>query len=217
MLKYLAAMLPMLVGVACVDSNDHDRVNGSVNVAAGQPLDDASTVNGAVHVAADAAVREASTVNGSITLGDRAAAASIDAVNGAITIGAEARVSGDVSTVNGAITVHKGADIAGAVANVNGEISLAAAHAGGGIRTVAGDVTVGADARVEGGIQVKKPDGVSFSFTKRVPRVVIGPGAVVQGALRFEREVQLYVSDRAKYGEVQGATPITYTGDQPPG
>jgi hypothetical protein len=34
--------------------------------------------------------------------------------------------------------------------------------------------------------------------------------------LRFEREVQLYVSDRATIGTVSGATPIPFSGDKPP-
>jgi len=48
------------------------------------------------------------------------------------------------------------------------------------------------------------------------PRIVIGPGATVQGDLRFERTVRLFVSDKATIGPVTGATPIPFSGDIPP-
>jgi hypothetical protein len=56
-----------------------------------------------------------------------------------------------------------------------------------------------------------------FNWDPRKPRIVIGPGAVVEGPLRFEREVRLYVSDKATVGPVTGATAIAFTGAQPPG
>jgi DUF4097 and DUF4098 domain-containing protein YvlB len=205
-----------LTGVACDVESDGERVNGSVEVAAGQPLQDASTVNGAVRVAEGAAVKDAETVNGGITIGNNATANSVQTVNGSITIGENTRVAGDVSCVNGSITLHKGADVAGKLANVNGKFELTGAHVGGGIHTVMGDIEVGADARVEGGIYVERSKGFTISFSKHVPKIVIGPGATVQGPMKFEREVELYVSDSATIGEVVGATPIKFSGDRPP-
>jgi hypothetical protein len=38
----------------------------------------------------------------------------------------------------------------------------------------------------------------------------------VKGELKFERKVRLYVSDRATIGTVTGATPVPFTGDNPP-
>jgi hypothetical protein len=43
-----------------------------------------------------------------------------------------------------------------------------------------------------------------------------GPGSTVDGDLRFERPVQLYVSDRATVGPVAGATAVRFAGDAPP-
>ncbi|HZF24761.1 MAG TPA: hypothetical protein VEZ88_00755 [Steroidobacteraceae bacterium] len=217
MRKQLLVMMLALSGVACDIEDGNDKVNGSINVAAGQAADNASTVNGAIHVASSAAVKHAETVNGSITIGDQATADSAETVNGSITIGTNAHVTGDISSVNGSLTLQKGADVAGKLENVNGRFDLDAAHVGGGIRTVTGDITVGADSRVEGGITVEQPSGgFNISFSKSVPVVIIGPGATVQGPLKFEREVKLYVSDRATIGEVTGATPIKFSGDQPP-
>jgi hypothetical protein len=51
------------------------------------------------------------------------------------------------------------------------------------------------------------------STDQRVPTIIIGPDAVVSGTLHFEREVNLYVSSRAKIGLVEGATPNAFLGD----
>ncbi len=216
MIRYVLVLILALAGAACDVESDNERVNGSVNVEPGQPLQDATTVNGAIRVAEGAAVKDAETVNGGITIGDNASANSVQAVNGSITIGANARIAADVSCVNGSIVLHKGADVAGKLANVNGRFELNGAHVAGGIRTVMGDIEVGADSRVEGGITVQKSNGFSISFTKHVPRIVIGPGASVEGPMKFEREVKLYVSDSATIGEVSGATPIKFSGDNAP-
>ena len=92
------------------------------------------------------------------------------------------------------------------------------AHVAGGIETVGGDITIGADSHVEGGILVDKPGGwFNFNSNSRLPRVVIGPHAVVQGTLEFRREVVLQVSDSAQIGPVKGATPVKFSGDAPTG
>jgi hypothetical protein len=132
-------------------------------------------------------------------------------------LAAGARVAREVSTVNGALTLKDGADVGGGLRNVNGRIALSAAHVGGGLRTVDGDIDVRGASRVEGGILVEKGGGGWFSWQPRKPRVVIGPGAVVQGDLRFERAVDLYVSDQATTGPITGATPIRFAGAAPPG
>jgi hypothetical protein len=81
---------------------------------------------------------------------------------------------------------------------------------------VGGNISLSGNSRVEGGILVEKSSGGLFHFGNTVPRIVIGPGAVVQGELHFEREVKLYVSDHATVGPVSGATSISFSGDKPP-
>ncbi len=216
MLKLVLVLLPALTCAGCIQGEGNDRINGAVNVAAGQSAMDASTVNGAINVAAGAAVLDAGTVNGSIKLGDGATANNLGTVNGSIMVGENARVAGDVATVKGDIELRKGADVAGSLRNVNGEFTIDAAHVGGHIATVVGDITVGADSRIDGGIRIEHSTGVSISIGKTIPVIVIGPGAVVAGPLKFDREVKLYVSDRATIGAVTGATPVAFSGDQPP-
>ncbi len=212
-----ALWLPLLLALGACDVPGGDashRVNGSVHVSTSQPLGSAETVNGSIHVDADAKVSNAATVNGSIQLGARASAASAKTVNGDITLDAGSHVTGDVVTVNGALSLREGADVAGGVRNVSGSIELQGAHVGGRISTVAGNVTIQGPSRVDAGLLVQRPSGISISAD--VPRIVIGPGARVDGELRFERDVQLFVSDQATVGTVTGATPVHFSGDAPP-
>jgi len=84
------------------------------------------------------------------------------------------------------------------------------------VETVSGDIDIGADSKVEGGILVEKSNGWNL-LPQKAPRVVIGPHATVQGKLVFKREVELFVSDSAAIGAVEGATPVKFSGAQPQG
>lgn len=212
LLLSLCVALPAVAGVsACGENNG---VNGSVHVAAGQEATSAHTVNGSIHVDDNATVTSAGTVNGNVHLGAHATATSLNTVNGSISLGEGAHASGSVDTVNGEIVLNDAADAGGGISNVNGKIKVTAAHVGGGIHTVNGNITITGASRVEGGILVKKPSGDLFKNDD--PIIIIGPGATVQGDLRFERTVRLYVSDKATIGTVTGATPIMFSGDTPP-
>jgi hypothetical protein len=201
----------------CDESSDaSSRVNGSVHVPAGRAAGAADTVNGGIDIDANGAVTSAKTVNGRIVLGAHATADSLATVNGDINLGAGAHVSGAIDSVNGGIILGDGTVVGGSLENVNGGIHLSAAHVDGGITTVNGDIDIHGNSRVEHGIHVQKSDQGLIHFDAGVPRIVIGPGATVGGELRFEREVKLYVSDRATVGNVTGATAIPFSGDSPP-
>jgi DUF4097 and DUF4098 domain-containing protein YvlB len=202
-------------GDVTAGQNGANTINGSIDVPAGEQSGAVGTVNGSIHIDENATVHSASTVNGGISMGAHASAESLSTVNGAVTLGAGAHVARSVTTVNGSMSLKNGAEVGGNLRNVNGHITLTAAHIGGGLRTVGGDIDVLGGSHVEGGIVVEKSSGW-FNWNVRKPRVVIGPGAVVQGELRFEREVRLYVSDKATTGQITGANPIRYSGDNPP-
>lgn len=210
----LALTLALPFTGSALARDDIDKVNGSIEVRNGEQAGNLSTVNGGIRIDAAGSAGEVSTVNGGIRLGDQARAESLETVNGGIEIGDGARVAGTVETVNGGVRLGKSADVGGRATTVNGRIALAAAHIGGGIETVGGDIEVGADSRVEGGILVKKPGGWSWGESRK-PRIVIGPRAVVQGALTFERDVELHVSDSATIGAIKGATATKFSGEQP--
>jgi cytoskeletal protein CcmA (bactofilin family) len=213
----LGFLIVTLALFGCDESSDaSSRVNGSVHVPAGRAAGPADTVNGGIDIDADAAVTSAKTVNGHIALGAHATADSLTTVNGDINVGAGAHVSGALDSVNGGIILGDGALVGGSLENVNGSIRLAAARVDGGITTVNGNIDIRGGSRVERGIHVQKVDPGLLHFDSRVPRIVIGPGASVSGELRFEREVKLYVSDRATVGTITGATAIPFSGDSPP-
>jgi hypothetical protein len=205
------------VPVLAADDDDHDKVLGSVHVQPGEHVDKATTVNGSVDIGANAVVKHAETVNGSIKIHEHAAVDSVETVNGSVHIDQGAHVTGNVELVNGKTTLDAGADVGGRLSIVNGSIQLTAAHVGGGIETTNGGLTIGANSRVEGGILYNETQESWFSFiwAPDVPRVVIEPGAVVKGTLRFRREVKLYVSDQATIGPVEGATVIKFSGAHP--
>jgi len=211
----LAAALSLALASAAVARGiDVDKVNGSIHIENGQQAGELSTVNGSIRVDSGGSAEKVSTVNGGIELGDNVTVDAVETVNGGIELGQGARVARTVEAVNGHIALAQGAEIAGKASNVNGRITLDSAHVGGGIETVSGDIEVGANSRVEGGILVEKPHGFSWGKNKN-PRIVIGPHAVVDGTLDFRREVDLYVSDSAKVGTITGATANKFSGDHP--
>lgn len=181
------------------------KVNGGIEAEAGQTYGDLDTVNGSIRIGDGVTAEDASTVNGSITVGAKARLDSLETVNGSIRAGKDVQVRNGVETVNGSIFIDRGGVIGGDIETVNGSIGLVETRLDGDIETVRGDITVGIDSQVKGGITVKKSKGITVE-KKRDPRVVIGPNAVVEGALVFERPVTLYVHRSARTGPVTGAT-----------
>jgi len=212
----LAVMLALSACGASKDGDESTKINGSIHVPAGRQPGAVATVNGSIHVDDNAAVTSATTVNGSVHLGDHATATSLNSVNGSIALGPGAHLSGSASSVNGELALGDGADVSGSLSNVNGKITLTAAHVGGGIKTVSGGMNITGASRVEGGLHVQKPSSELIHLVMDVPRIVIGPGVTVQGDLRFERTVQLFISDKATVGAVTGATAISFSGETPP-
>ena len=211
---FTVAVSLLLVSTAFARGIDVDKVNGSIHIESDQQAGDLSTVNGGIRVDTGGSAQKVSTVNGGIELGDHVSVDTVETVNGGIELGQDARVAREVEAVNGSIRLAQGAEVGGRASNVNGRITLDAAHIGGGIETISGDVEIGANSRVEGGLLVDKPHGFSWGKSKN-PRVVIGPHAVVDGTLEFRRDVDLYVSDTAKVGTITGATANKFSGDHP--
>jgi DUF4097 and DUF4098 domain-containing protein YvlB len=211
----VASGLLIAVGACASAEGSYNTINGSVHVVAGRPAEGASTINGSIKIDDDAVADVVSTVNGSIHLGARATAKSLTTVNGSITVNEGAHTS-YVKSVNGDLTIKEGAEVAGATTNANGKIGVQAAHIGGRISTVEGDISVVGASHVDGGIQVEKPSGFRMSHRSGDPTIIIGPGAEVRGELIFEHKVLLFVSDRASIGTVTGATAVIFSGDNPP-
>ena len=58
--------------------------------------------------------------------------------------------------------------------------------------------------------------GVRLSRHLSFLTALSGPGSTVEGDLRFERTVRLFISDKATVGTVTGATPVSFSGETPP-
>lgn len=193
---------------------DIEKVNGSIRTEAAQQYGDLETVNGSVEVAAGVVAESVESVNGEIDIGDRASVSLVETVNGSVELGREVTVQKSVETVNGSIDSGVGTKIGGGVGTVNGAIAVEQTEIAGTVSTVNGDITIGRASKVLGGILIEKPHGW-WSGKQRTPRVVIGPDAVVEGELRFEREVELFVHDSAKIGSIVGATAVKFSSERP--
>jgi DUF4097 and DUF4098 domain-containing protein YvlB len=213
----LSLALSVTSYVASAKNQDISKVNGSISTESGQSYGDLDTVNGSIRIDDKVKAEDVETVNGSITSASSAQLKSAETVNGSINLGEATQVQGPVGTVNGALSIGKRSVIDEDISTVNGRIMVLESQIKGGISTVSGDITVGANSHVYGGILVEKPSGNwGWSWGKQLPpRIIIGPNARVDGELRFEREVELYVHTTAKTGKVTGAKVLSYTDKVP--
>jgi hypothetical protein len=214
------ACLALSLALACPVALAHDddagdgrnisHVNRGITAEAGRSYGDLETVNGGITVEDGVTAETVETVNGGITVGDHARVRSLETVNGGIHAGQDVQVARGAETVNGGIRFEFGSSVGGDISTVNGGITVKQTRVQGRIETVGGDITVGNGSVVQGGILVEKPTGISWG-KQRVPRIIIGPNATVNGTLRFEREVELFVHPSAKIGAVSGASVQRYT------
>ena len=184
-------------------SDGASTVNGKITVGAGATVNgDVSSVNGSIRIDEGATVAEAETVNGGLRVADKVRSKSLSTVNGSIDVASDVTVDGDVSAVNGRITVGGGSKVARDLGNVNGDIELARSEVRGDVSTTNGDVELADGAVIMGDLIIEKPSG--WNGSKGTPRIIIGPGSRVEGVIRLEREVKLYISDSAEVGGVEG-------------
>ncbi|HEY4528929.1 MAG TPA: hypothetical protein VIG97_01160 [Luteimonas sp.] len=204
----LAALFP-----GCARAGeDIVRTNGSVSTTAGAGYGRLATTNGSIRLDDGVTADRATTTNGSISAGNDVTVGRVKTVNGAIRLGERVRVEGAVQTVNGSIFIDRGGQV-GEVETTNGAIGLVATRVAGDVSLANGDLTIGVGSHVRGSVHVRKP-GSSWMPVRvgtRLPRVVIGPGAVVDGPLVFERDVVLHVHESARIGPVTGAEPQRYS------
>jgi len=201
------------------ESGGATTVNGSVTVGTDAIVTGGlRTVNGSIRVGSGSTIKNANTVNGRLDIGEGVEARNLGTVNGAVVIGEKTSVDGDVSTVNGSIKMEKSVVVAGEVGNVNGKISIRGARVEGDVKTVNGDVLL-RDTVIEGDLRIEEPSMWSSTDKKRKPRVVIGPGSRVGGKVVIEHEVELFISESAEVGAVEGVMSRedakTFSGDEP--
>ena len=188
------------------ESDGASSVNGSITIGADAVVTgDVETVNGSIRVDSGARIENAETVNGSVKIASNVSSEDLTTINGTVKVGQGSTVDGAVEAVNGEIRIDKGARIARSVSNVNGKIELSGAEVGGDVSTVTGSVDVIDGTIVSGDLIVEKPSNWGQSGNKnRKPRIVVGPGSSVEGVIKLEHEVELFVSTSAKVGGVVG-------------
>ncbi len=188
------------------ESDGASSVNGSISVGDNAVVSgNVKTVNGTIRVDAGASVEKVSTVNGAVRLAEKVSSESLSTVNGSIRVGADTVVDGEVTAVNGRIALANGVRVNNNVSNVNGEIELTGAEVAGDLKTVNGDVSLEDGAVLKGDLVVEENSGWGWGKSKsRKPRIVIGPGSRVAGTIILKREVDLFISDTAEVGGVEG-------------
>jgi DUF4097 and DUF4098 domain-containing protein YvlB len=202
-------------------SGGHSTVNGSITVGRDASIDGSlETVNGTIRVDENSRIGKAKTVNGSVRLAAGVTAGDIGSVNGSLRIAENVTIDGEMSVVNGRISVARGSRVADDVSNVNGEIRIEGAEVGGDLSTVNGDVWLSDNAVLSGDLIIEEKRGWGRSSRNdRKPRVVIGPGTRVEGEIKLEREVELYISETASVGGVSGVMSmedaVRFSGTEP--
>jgi hypothetical protein len=184
-------------------SDGESTVNGSITVGDGATVTgDLETVNGDIRVGDNSVIEDASTVNGSISIEDGVKSGALSTVNGFIEVGDKVTAQ-EISTVNGRIKLEDGSSTGGDVSTVNGGIDLHGSRVRGDVTTVNGDVELSGSAVIAGDLIVKKPHSW-FGNDSHPPEIVIGPGSRVEGTIRLERKVKLFISESAEVGGVEG-------------
>jgi hypothetical protein len=201
------------------ESDGATTVNGSITVGSDAVVTGGlRTVNGSVRIGSGSTIHNVNTVNGSLRIAEGVEAHHLNTVNGAIMIGEKSSISGDVSAVNGSISLEKSVVVNGEVGNVNGKISVDGATVEGEVSTVTGDVRLH-DAVLKDDLVIEKPGMWSSSGKKRKPRIIVGPGSRIEGAIIIEHEVELFISESAEVGSVSGVMSIDdaamFSGDEP--
>lgn len=206
---------------AGAEASGATSVNGSISVGEGATVTGGlRTINGTIRVDARARIENASTVNGGIRIAERVQSQSLKTVNGSIRVSENAAISGAIEATNGRIEVDKGTIVADGVSNVNGQIRLSGAEVGGNLTTVKGDVDLSDAAVVRGDLVIEEDGGWDWGESRsRKPRIVIGPGSRVDGMIVLRHEVELFISDTAEVGGVEGEMTIEdavrFGGDRP--
>jgi len=202
----------IVIGSDCTISGDVRNVNGAITIGSATRLNALRNTNGAIEMAEGVEAESVQSTNGRIRIGrGSAVSADVGNTNGPIELAEDVTVGGSVETTNGPVRIASGARISGTVSSRNGPIAMTAARAGdidganGGIELLDGTV-------IEGGIHVRETRGTDRSGT---PRIIIGRDVVVEGPIRIEREVELYVHESARTGDISGAEPIRFSGDRP--
>jgi len=193
------------IGDDAIVKGDVGNVNGSIRIGSNSTVNEVGNVNGSIRIGNGSSASSLESVNGSITLGDEVTAeGDVGSVNGNITGGLSVQIGGEVATVNGTVTLDTGSSVAETISTSNGSIRLTGTRAAS-LETRNGSIDLREGTRIDGRILIKEAQN-----SRGRPEVYIGANVEVAGPLVFEQDVDLYIHENARVGEIQGAEAMPY-------
>lgn len=189
-------------------------LNGNVVVGRNAVVEDGQfkTINGNIEISEGAKVNDCTTVNGSVTVARAATTGRLATVNGNLRLAENVRVQGDIKLVNGAVQLRSGSVVEGDLDTIHGRIQMAGATVTGNVTNYSGGIRIMEGSVVEGALTVRKARGYESGKT---PIIVIGRDSKIEGPAVFERPVRLFVHQSARVASIQGAEPVSFSGDEP--
>ncbi|GAB5501305.1 MAG: hypothetical protein PsegKO_36160 [Pseudohongiellaceae bacterium] len=205
----LATILGSYLFAASADASDIQhlsRINGSIDIDAGQNVGDVSTINGKVRISRDASAGSIDTINGGIAIHPGASITRAESVNGGIRIDRDVRVAESLKTVNGGIHTGPGSSVGSDIKTLNGKIELRNSRIVGDVQSANGDIELRDGTVVEGDIIIRGKRswlGRLFSFgNHQLSELEVDADSTVLGDVHLYREVELRISDDAQVGDI---------------
>jgi len=184
-------------------------------------------------VADEARVGAIDVGSGNVRLGSGVHTRRIDTGSGNVKGGAGAQIEGDIDTGSGSVNLGVGSKV-GKIDTGSGDVSLEAVAVSGTINTGSGDIDL-VDTAVSGSLEtsrgnielegnthingdliVRKDICSGFCNDDAEPsKIVIGASVRVQGEVKIERDVELWVHQNAQIGRVTGAEVKRFSGERP--
>lgn len=188
-------------------------VNGRIEVGDGLKVGDVKTTNGRIRLGDEVVAKDVRTTNGSIAVGRGGTLDSVRSTNGSLSIEG-GKVKGDVRTTNGAIRIEDESVIEGNVISANGHIELDEAKVKDNVELSNGRMDL-RRAEIGGDVVIHERRGSSWFGRHKKPVVVIGAETVVKGDIIARQEIELFVHESAKVGNIVGAEAQTFSGRNP--
>ncbi len=177
-------------------NNNVSSVFGSLEVSSGKQVTDVSSVNGSVKLNDDVVAANVESVNGNIDVKRNVSVRSLETVNGNISVGEGFNASQNIETINGSINISPASFVGKNVETINGDIEIIDAEVKGNISTHNGSILLTEQTHVHGDIKFsQKNRKTKRNRNSSIPTLKIKQGAIVDGDIILEREVQLDIDD----------------------
>jgi len=196
---------------------DLKTVNGRIEIGDGIHVGNVRTTNGSISIGEEVSAKQVRSVNGSIEIDEDSSVEDVRTTNGSMRL-TQAKVEGDLQTTNGSIRASDKTKVEGSVLTTNGGVYLDESSVGKDIRFTNGK-TVLDESTVGGDIIINEAHGHNWSLfnwgKNKKPVVIIGRNSVVKGDIIAKQDIELYIHESAKVGNIEGAEAEYFKGDHP--